>query len=211
MRPSYVLGGRAMEIVYGPDELERFVAGAAAASPDHPVLIDRFVEGAVEIDVDAVCDGTDVFVGAVMEHIEEAGIHSGDSSCQIPPATLSEDELDEIERITATLARRLGVRGLINLQLALKDERIWVLEANPRASRTVPFVSKATGVSLARVATLVVLGRTLEDLRDEGLIPSEPRHYLHLPYASVKTPVLPSAGSRASTRCSAPRCARRAR
>jgi carbamoyl-phosphate synthase large subunit len=191
VRPSYVLGGRAMEIVYGPDELERFVAGAAAASPDHPVLIDRFVEGAVEIDVDAVCDGTDVFVGAVMEHIEEAGIHSGDSSCQIPPATLSEDELDEIERITSTLARRLGVRGLINLQLALKDERIWVLEANPRASRTVPFVSKATGVSLARIATLVVLGRTLEDLREEGLIPSDPRHYLHLPYASVKTPVLP--------------------
>jgi carbamoyl-phosphate synthase large subunit len=191
VRPSYVLGGRAMEIVYGPDELERFVEGAAAASPDHPVLIDRFVEGAVEIDVDAVCDGTDVFVGAVMEHIEEAGIHSGDSSCQIPPATLSEDELDEIERITSTLARRLGVRGLINLQLALKDERIWVLEANPRASRTVPFVSKATGVSLARIATLVVLGRTLEDLRDGGLIPADPRHYLHLPYASVKTPVLP--------------------
>jgi carbamoyl-phosphate synthase large subunit len=191
VRPSYVLGGRAMEIVYGPDELERFVAGAAAASPDHPVLIDRFVEGAVEIDVDAVCDGTDVFVGAVMEHIEEAGIHSGDSSCEIPPATLSEDELDEIERITATLARRLGVRGLINLQLALKDEKIWVLEANPRASRTVPFVSKATGVSLARIATLVVLGRTLEDLREDGLIPSDPRHYLHLPYASVKTPVLP--------------------
>jgi carbamoyl-phosphate synthase large subunit len=191
VRPSYVLGGRAMEIVYGPEELERFVAGAAAASPDHPVLIDRFVEGAVEIDVDAVCDGTDVFVGAVMEHIEEAGIHSGDSSCQIPPATLSEDELEEIERITTTLARRLGVRGLINLQLALKDERISVLEANPRASRTVPFVSKATGVSLARIATLVVLGRTLDDLRDEGLIPSDPRHYLHLPYASVKTPVLP--------------------
>jgi len=191
VRPSYVLGGRAMEIVYGPDELERFVTGAAAASPDHPVLIDRFVEGAVEIDVDAVCDGTDVFVGAVMEHIEEAGIHSGDSSCQIPPATLSEDELDEIERITATLARRLGVRGLINLQLAIKDEKIWVLEANPRASRTVPFVSKATGVSLARIATLVVLGRTLGDLRDEGLIPLDRRHYLHLPYASVKTPVLP--------------------
>ena len=191
VRPSYVLGGRAMEIVYAPDELDGFVTGAAAASPDHPVLIDRFVEGAVEIDVDAVCDGTDVFVGAVMEHIEEAGIHSGDSSCQIPPATLSEDELDEIEHITATLARRLGVRGLINLQLALKEEKIWVLEANPRASRTVPFVSKATGVSLARIATLVVLGRTLEDLRTEGSIPSDGRHYLHLPYASVKTPVLP--------------------
>ncbi len=191
VRPSYVLGGRAMEIVYAPEELERFVGHAAAASPDHPVLIDRFIEGAVEIDVDAVCDGTEVFVGAVMEHIEEAGIHSGDSSCQIPPATLSDDELDEIERITATLARRLGVRGLINLQLAVKDEKIWVLEANPRASRTVPFVSKATGVSLARIATFVVLGRTIEELRDEGLLPADRRHYLHLPYTSVKSPVMP--------------------
>ncbi|HLA92094.1 MAG TPA: carbamoyl-phosphate synthase large subunit, partial [Actinomycetota bacterium] len=149
VRPSYVLGGRAMEIVYDDVELERFVATAAAASPDHPVLIDRFLEGAIEVDVDAVCDGADVFVGAVMEHIEEAGVHSGDSSCQIPPATLSDEELDEVEAITAMLARRLRVLGLINLQLAVKDERIWVLEANPRASRTVPFVSKVTGVPLA--------------------------------------------------------------
>ncbi|HEY8116858.1 MAG TPA: carbamoyl-phosphate synthase large subunit, partial [Actinomycetota bacterium] len=166
VRPSYVLGGRAMEIVDGDDELERFVAQAAAAGPDHPVLIDRFLEGAIEIDVDAVSDGTDVFIGAVMEHIEEAGIHSGDSSCQIPPATLSDDELDEVERITRSLALRLEVRGLINLQLASKDERIWVLEANPRASRTVPFVSKVTGVPLAKVATSVMLGRTLAELRD---------------------------------------------
>ncbi|HJX75102.1 MAG TPA: carbamoyl-phosphate synthase large subunit, partial [Gaiella sp.] len=171
VRPSYVLGGRAMEIVDGDDELELFVA-SAAAGPDHPVLIDRFLEGAIEIDVDAVSDGTDVFIGAVMEHIEEAGIHSGDSSCQIPPATLSDDELDEVERITRTLALRLDVRGLINLQLASKDERIWVLEANPRASRTVPFVSKVTGVPLAKVATSVMLGRTLAELRDEGLVPS---------------------------------------
>ncbi|MGZ4133011.1 MAG: carbamoyl-phosphate synthase large subunit, partial [Actinomycetota bacterium] len=137
VRPSYVLGGRAMEIVYDDDELERFVRTAAEASPDHPVLVDRFLEGAIEVDVDAVCDpeGT-VFVGAVMEHIEEAGVHSGDSSCQIPPATLSDDELDTIEEITRRLARRLGVIGLVNLQLAVKDERIWVLEANPRASRT---------------------------------------------------------------------------
>ncbi len=191
VRPSYVLGGRAMEIVYGEDELERFVASAAAAGPDHPVLIDRFLEGAIEIDVDAVCDGTDVFVGAVMEHIEEAGIHSGDSSCQIPPATLSDDELDEVERITRSLALRLDVRGLINLQLASKDERIWVLEANPRASRTVPFVSKVTGVPLAKVATSVLLGRTLAELRDDGLVPAEPRQYLRLPHTAVKAAVLP--------------------
>ncbi len=191
VRPSYVLGGRAMEIVYGEDELERFVASAAAAGPDHPVLIDRFLEGAVEIDVDAVCDGTDVFVGAVMEHIEEAGIHSGDSSCQIPPATLSDEELDEVERITRSLALRLNVRGLINLQLASKDERIWVLEANPRASRTVPFVSKVTGVPLAKVATSVLLGRTLAEMREEGAVPAEHRHYLHLPYSAVKAAVLP--------------------
>ena len=191
VRPSYVLGGRAMEIVYGEDELERFVASAAAAGPDHPVLIDRFLEGAVEIDVDAVCDGTEVFVGAVMEHIEEAGIHSGDSSCQIPPATLSDEELDEVERITRSLALRLNVRGLINLQLASKDERIWVLEANPRASRTVPFVSKVTGVPLAKVATSVLLGRTLAEMREEGSLPVEHRHYLHLPYSAVKAAVLP--------------------
>ncbi|HEX9717753.1 MAG TPA: carbamoyl-phosphate synthase large subunit [Actinomycetota bacterium] len=191
VRPSYVLGGRAMEIVYGEDELERFVRTAAAASPDHPVLIDRFLEGAIEVDVDAVSDGTDVYVGAVMEHIEEAGVHSGDSSCAIPPPTLSDDELDEVERITGLLALRLGVRGLLNLQLAVKDERIWVLEANPRASRTVPFVSKATGVPLVKVAAMVLVGRPLAKLVHEGVIPADPRRYRHLPYTSVKAAVLP--------------------
>jgi carbamoyl-phosphate synthase large subunit len=191
VRPSYVLGGRAMEIVYDDDELERFVRTAAEASPDYPVLIDRFLEGAIEVDVDAVCDGADVFIGAVMEHIEEAGVHSGDSSCQIPPATLSDDELDRIEEITRRLARRLGVVGLLNLQLAVKDERIWVLEANPRASRTVPFVSKVIGLSLARVATLVLTGRSLEDLSVEGVLPADPKHYRHVPYTSVKAAVLP--------------------
>ncbi len=191
VRPSYVLGGRAMEIVYDELDLEHFVQTAAEASPDHPVLIDRFLEGAIEVDVDAVCDGTDVFVGAVMEHIEEAGVHSGDSSCQIPPATLSDEELDVIEDITRRLARRLGVVGLLNLQLAVKDERIWVLEANPRASRTVPFVSKVIGVSLARVATLVLAGRTLAQLTADGVLPSQPHHYRHLPYTSVKAAVLP--------------------
>jgi carbamoyl-phosphate synthase large subunit len=191
VRPSYVLGGRAMEIVYGEDELERFVRTAAEASPDHPVLIDRFLEGAIEVDVDAVADGVDVFVGAVMEHIEEAGVHSGDSSCAIPPPTLSDEELDEVERITAVLARRLQVRGLMNLQLAVRDERIWVLEANPRASRTVPFVSKVTGVPLAKVAAMVFVGRTLAELAAEGLIPGEPAPYRRLPYTSVKAAVLP--------------------
>ena len=180
-----------MEIVYGEEELERFVATAVEASPEHPVLIDRFLEGAIEIDVDAVSDGSNVFVGAVMEHIEEAGVHSGDSSCQIPPATLSDGELDEVERIVWTIARRLGVVGLINVQLAVKDERIWVLEANPRASRTVPFVSKAVGVPLAKVATLVLLGRTLDDLVADGTVPADPRHYRHVPYTAVKAAVLP--------------------
>ena len=191
VRPSYVLGGRAMEIVYDPQDLETFVASAAAASPDHPVLIDRFLEGAIEVDVDAVCDGTEVFVGAVMEHIEEAGVHSGDSSCAIPPPTLSDEELDEIEEIARRLAHRLGVHGLLNLQLAVKDERVWVLEANPRASRTVPFVSKVIGTSLAKIATLVLAGRTIEELRAEGMIPPDPRRYRHLPYTSVKAAVLP--------------------
>jgi len=191
VRPSYVLGGRAMEIVYDADDLERFVRSAAEASPDHPVLIDRFLEGAIEVDVDAVCDQVgDVFIGAVMEHIEEAGVHSGDSSCQIPPATLSDDELDLIEDITRRLARRLGVVGLLNLQLAVKDEKIWVLEANPRASRTVPFVSKVIGVSLARVATLVLAGRSLAQLAADGVL-TDPHHYRRLPYTSVKAAVLP--------------------
>jgi carbamoyl-phosphate synthase large subunit len=191
VRPSYVLGGRAMEIVYDDDELDRFVRSAAEASPEHPVLIDRFLEGAIEVDVDAVADASgDVFIGAVMEHIEEAGVHSGDSSCQIPPATLSDDELDSIEDIARRLARRLQVVGLLNLQLAVKDERIWILEANPRASRTVPFVSKVVGVSLARVATLVLTGQRLEDLRAAGIVPRD-HHYRHLPYTSVKAAVLP--------------------
>ncbi|MEX1047081.1 MAG: carbamoyl-phosphate synthase large subunit [Actinomycetota bacterium] len=191
VRPSYVLGGRAMEIVYGEDELEQFVTTAAEASPDHPVLIDRFLEGAIEVDVDAVSDGEEVVIGAVMEHIEEAGVHSGDSSCVIPPPTLSDSELDVIEDIVWKLAKRLGVRGLLNLQLAVKDERIWVLEMNPRASRTVPFVSKATGVPLAKIATLVMIGRTLADLRKEGMIPEDPAHYRHLSHVSVKAAVLP--------------------
>ncbi len=190
VRPSYVLGGRAMEIVYSPDELDTFVHTAAAAGPDHPVLVDRFLEGAVEVDVDAVSDGTETFVGAVMEHIEEAGVHSGDSSCVVPPTTLSEDDLDRCEEIARTLARALGVRGLLNVQLAVKDERVWVLEANPRSSRTVPFVGKVTGVPLAKVAALVMAGSTIRELRDDGLLPqAEP--YRTLAHTAVKAAVLP--------------------
>ena len=191
VRPSYVLGGRAMEIVYGEGDLDAFVANATAASPDHPILIDRFLEGAIEVDVDAVCDGTDVFIGAVMEHIEEAGVHSGDSSCAIPPQTLSDAELDHVEEITRAIARRLPVRGLLNVQLAVKDEQVWMIEANPRSSRTVPFVGKATGVSLARAATQIVCGRTISELIEAGELPAEEARYRHLPHVSVKAAVLP--------------------
>jgi carbamoyl-phosphate synthase large subunit len=191
VRPSYVLGGRAMDIVYSHEELERFVANAAAASPQHPVFIDRFLESAVEVDVDAVSDGQEVLIGAVMEHIEEAGVHSGDSTCVIPPATLSEDELDRIEELVTTLARALRVRGLLNVQLAVRDEVPFVLEANPRASRTVPFVSKATGVPLAKLAARVLTGSTLEDLRTRGLLPPGGTAYRRLPHVAVKAAVLP--------------------
>jgi carbamoyl-phosphate synthase large subunit len=191
VRPSYVLGGRAMEIVYTDDELERFLDKATAASPDRPVFVDRFLEGAIEVDVDAVSDGEEVFIGAVMEHIEEAGVHSGDSSCTVPPATLSDEELDQVERLTRTLAEGLGVRGLLNVQFAVKDERVWVLEANPRASRTVPFVSKATGVPMAKVAARILVGERLAHLRAEGRLPGDPAHYRHLRHVAVKAAVLP--------------------
>jgi carbamoyl-phosphate synthase large subunit len=191
VRPSYVLGGRAMEIVYTDRELERYLAHATAANPDRPVLVDRFLEGAIEVDVDTVCDGREVFVGAVMEHIEEAGVHSGDSSCTIPPVTLSDEELDQAEGLVRTIAGALDVRGLLNVQLAVKDERVWVLEANPRASRTVPFVSKATGVPVAKVAARVLVGERLADLRAEGLLPADPGHYRRLRHVAVKAAVLP--------------------
>ncbi len=191
VRPSYVLGGRAMDIVYVPEDLDRFVGSAAAASPDHPVFIDRFLEGAIEVDVDAVSDGDGVFVGAVMEHIEEAGVHSGDSSCVIPPATLSDEELDAIEGAVAAIARRLRIRGCLNVQLAIRDDVAQVLEANPRASRTVPFVSKATGLPLAKIAARVMAGATLTELRDEGMIPAGGPNYRGLQHVAVKAAVLP--------------------
>jgi carbamoyl-phosphate synthase large subunit len=191
VRPSYVLGGRAMEIVYNEDELTRFVHTATAASPDHPVLIDRFLEGAIELDVDALSDGQETFVAAVMEHIEEAGVHSGDSSCAVPPITLSDHQLDDVESIVRAIAEGLGVVGLLNVQLALKEERLWVLEANPRASRTVPFVSKATGVPLAKAAARVLVGERLAGLRASGLLPEDPVHYRTLRHVAVKAAVLP--------------------
>jgi carbamoyl-phosphate synthase large subunit len=191
VRPSYVLGGRAMEIVYSDEELEHYVRTATAAAPEHPVLIDRFLEGAIEIDVDAVRASDGLYVGAVMEHIEEAGVHSGDSSCLIPPITLSDGLLDEIEEATRRIADALDVRGLINIQFALKGERAMVLEANPRASRTIPFVSKATGVPLAKVAARVMAGETLQAMRDEGLVPKDHLRYRHLPHVAVKAAVLP--------------------
>jgi len=164
VRPSYVLGGRGMVIAYNEEYLLRHVAEAVIVSPDHPVLLDRFLEGAIEVDVDAVCDGRDVYIGGVMEHIEEAGIHSGDSACCIPPFTLSESISSEICDHTRRIALQIGTHGLINIQFAVKDEQVYVLEVNPRASRTVPFVSKATGVPLAKVAARVMGGEMLADL-----------------------------------------------
>ncbi len=164
VRPSYVLGGRAMEIVYNAGELESYMQEAARVSGKHPVLVDKFLQDAVEVDVDAVCDGKDVLIGAVMEHIEAAGVHSGDSACVIPPQTLPANIIATIEDYTRKLALRLGIVGLLNVQYAVKDGVVYTLEANPRSSRTVPFVSKAVGISLAKIAAKVMVGHTLADL-----------------------------------------------
>jgi carbamoyl-phosphate synthase large subunit len=164
VRPSYVLGGRAMEIVHDKEDLVQYLTSVVKASPDHPILVDGYLTGAVEIDVDAVSDGETVVIGGIMEHIEEAGVHSGDSSCSLPPYNLGRYHLDEIRRITKMLALELRVKGLMNLQLALKDGEVYVLEVNPRASRTIPFVSKAIGVPLAKIGARVMAGKTLEEL-----------------------------------------------
>ena len=164
VRPSYVLGGRAMEIVHDKEDLVQYLTSVVKASPDHPILVDGYLTGAVEIDVDAVSDGETVVIGGIMEHIEEAGVHSGDSSCSLPPYNLGRYHLDEIRRITKMLALELKVKGLMNLQLALKDGEVYVLEVNPRASRTIPFVSKAIGVPLAKIGARVMAGKTLEEL-----------------------------------------------
>jgi len=164
VRPSYVLGGRAMEIVYDVDNLRRYMTTAVQASPEHPILIDKFLDEAIEIDVDALCDGKDVVMGGIMEHIEEAGIHSGDSACSLPPYSISAELIAGIRRQTVLMALELNVKGLMNVQYAIKDNDIYILEVNPRASRTAPFVSKATGRPLAKIAARVMAGKTLAEL-----------------------------------------------
>ena len=183
VRPSFVLGGRAMEIVYDRKDLEHYMETAVKVSPGKPVLIDRFLDSAIEIDVDAISDGHDTVIGGIMEHIEEAGIHSGDSACVLPPVSLSGKILQEIMDHTRALARELSVVGLMNIQYAVKDGAIYVIEVNPRASRTVPFVSKATGVPLAKMATKVIMGKTLKELGfTREIVPG---------YVSVKEAVFP--------------------
>src|SRR5512135_103176 len=185
VRPSFVLGGRAMEIVYDDPSLARYMTEAVEASPEHPILIDKFLEDASEVDIDAVCDGRHTIVGGVMEHIEEAGIHSGDSACAIPPFSLRPEVVAALKQQTYALAEALHVRGLMNIQFAVKGGEIYVLEVNPRASRTVPFVSKATGLNLAQVAARIMVGKSLEE---QGII-AEP-----VPtYVSVKEAVFPFA------------------
>ncbi len=171
VRPSYVLGGRGMEIVYDDDSLRGYIDRATEISPEHPVLVDRFIDDAVEIDVDAIFDGEELFLGGVMEHIEEAGVHSGDSSCALPPITLGAAEITRIRHATEAIARGVGVLGLLNIQFALAADVLYVLEANPRASRTVPFVSKATATPLAKAAARVMLGESIADLRTAGVLP----------------------------------------
>lgn len=173
VRPSYVLGGRGMEIVYDEDTLHGYITRATQLSPEHPVLVDRFLEDAIEIDVDALCDGTEVYLGGVMEHIEEAGIHSGDSACALPPVILGRSDIEKVRNATEAIAHGIGVVGLLNVQYALKDDVLYVLEANPRASRTVPFVSKATAVPLAKACSRIMLGATIAGLREEGLLPAD--------------------------------------
>ena len=184
VRPSYVLGGRGMGIVYNDGQLKRYMAEAAKITPDHPVYLDRFLEGAVELDLDALCDGAETYVGAIMEHIEMAGIHSGDSACCTPPFSLSDAIQAQLRSIARRLALRLGVVGLLNIQFAIKDQVIYMIEANPRASRTVPFASKATGVPLAKAAARIMAGESIADLR----LPSDERRLDHF---SVKEAVMP--------------------
>jgi carbamoyl-phosphate synthase large subunit len=192
VRPSFVLGGRKMRVVYSVEELADYVREIYGEGDPEltgaPILIDRFLEAAVEVDVDAVYDGSELLLGGVMEHVEEAGVHSGDSDCVTPPPTISDEAQKEIQRATSELAAALDVRGLINLQFAVKGDDVYVLEANPRGSRTVPFISKATAVPLARIAARVMMGSTIEDLRREGLVPESAQRP---DFVAVKNAVLP--------------------
>jgi carbamoyl-phosphate synthase large subunit len=185
VRPSYVLGGRAMSIVYDEESLKNYVKNAAIVSNDRPILVDKFLERAIEVDVDAIYDGEELFIGGIMEHIEEAGIHSGDSACVIPPYTLGKETINTIKEYTFKMAHELKVRGLINIQYAVKDGNVYVLEANPRASRTVPFVSKSIGVPMAKIASRVLAGMNLKDQDFERVDPTK------LEYFSIKEAVLP--------------------
>ncbi len=187
VRPSYVLGGRAMEVVYDESMLADYIARATRVSPEHPILIDKFLDNALELDVDVLSDGEDVYIGGIMEHIEEAGIHSGDSACVLPPRTLPPKDLAKLREYTEHLARALKVKGLMNIQFAVREGIIYILEANPRASRTVPFVSKATGVPLAKLAARVMVGRKLKDLLPAKLLQEGPP----MPWVAVKEAVLP--------------------
>jgi carbamoyl-phosphate synthase large subunit len=193
VRPSYVLGGRGMEIVYDDQTLRDYIGRATELSPQHPVLVDRFLEDAIEIDLDALCDGTEVYVGGIMEHIEEAGIHSGDSACALPPVTLGRQTIEQVRRATEAIAHGVGVVGLLNVQYALKDDVLYVLEANPRASRTVPFVSKAASVQLAKACARIMLGATIAELRAEGMLPAsgDGSHIAAEAPIAVKEAVLP--------------------
>ena len=186
VRPSYVLGGRAMEIVYDDSELEEYMKEAVRVSKEHPILVDKFLEDSIELDVDALCDGEDVYVCGIMEHIEEAGIHSGDSACVIPPQSVSDEIIAQVEDYTRKLALRLGVKGLINIQYAIKmdpEPKLYIIEANPRASRTVPFVSKAIGIPIAKIATKIMLGKKLSDF---DLV-----NYADIEHVAVKESVFP--------------------
>jgi carbamoyl-phosphate synthase large subunit len=195
VRPSFVLGGRGMEIVYDQDGMAdyfRRIEDQAIVGPEHPLLVDRFLDDAIEIDIDALYDGVELYVGGVMEHIEEAGIHSGDSSCTLPPITLSDAQIARVREATEKIAKGVGVRGLLNVQFAMAADVLYVLEANPRASRTVPFVSKALGITLAKAAALVMVGKTIAELRVEGHLPILDGTYIpaNAPI-SVKEAVLP--------------------
>ncbi len=191
VRPSYVLGGRAMVIAYDLDTVQSYMAQATLMGPARPVLIDQFLEEATEVDVDAVADGTDVVIGGIMEHIEEAGVHSGDSSCVLPPVTLSPEILDRIRQYTQRLATALGVVGLMNVQYAIQRDTVYVLEVNPRASRTVPYVSKATGVPLAKVAVRLMAGKKLRDMKLPVVMHNGVAELAVRDYYSVKSPVFP--------------------
>jgi carbamoyl-phosphate synthase large subunit len=187
VRPSYVLGGRAMEIVYEERGLEQYMDAAVRVSKKHPVLVDKYIANATEVDVDAICDGNEVFIGGVMEHIEQAGVHSGDSYCVIPPRTLKDDTVRNIEMMTKKIALSLKTRGFLNIQFAVQNGEIYVLEANPRASRTIPYVSKTIGIPLAKLATLILIGHTIKDLRQSRHLPKLTKRR----FVSVKGPVFP--------------------